>query len=181
MLRGSDIPTITRLYADSHQATAVIGPIGIVVWRGVTTPTAVARVRAAGLAALELSPGGIGMIGVVEHGAQLPDAECRKLSAQVNDELAQMGAVGLAAVMPMSGFTGACMRGVVTGLSLLARSRYPFRAYETSADACSWLSTLLGNSKTNWKVSASLLDDLREEYRKIWSDRPDARPVVWTT
>ncbi|HEY5958453.1 MAG TPA: hypothetical protein VIV60_17940 [Polyangiaceae bacterium] len=181
MLWGANIPTITRLYADPHQATAVIGPFGVVVWRGVTTPAAVARVRAAGVAALELSPGGIGMIGVVEQGAQVPDAECRRLSAQVNDELASMGVVGLAAVMPMSGFTGACMRGVVTGLNLLARNRYPFRAYESSAEACSWLSKLLSNSKTNWRATASVLDDFREEYRRIWSERPDAQPIVWTT
>lgn len=159
-----------HLHADQHQATAVFGRIGVVVWRGDATLPAVHRVRDMGLATLGSSTQPIGLIGIVENSATAPDEAARRLSAQVNDELAHLGAVGFAAVLPQPGFAGAWVRGVVTGLNLLARRRYPFRTYESSSEACSWLFELLEDTSTSWKSTAEAIELFREDYRRCWAD-----------
>jgi hypothetical protein len=162
------VAVLKELYMDCDQATAVIGRFGVVVWRGETTPTGVSRVRQMGLAVLARSPGSVGLIGIVEKTAKVPDANNRRLSAQVNDELASKGAVALAAVMPMSGFAGACIRGVVTGLNLMARNRYQFHTFESTTAACGWLSGMLRDPRLDWRTAAITIEEFRETYRNFW-------------
>lgn len=169
MSRSGMISIVKPLYLDCNQATAIAGPFGIVLWRGDTTPAAVVRVRKMGLETIQEAGGGpIGLIGIVETTAKVPDAECRRLSARINDELIGLGAVGLAAVIPGSGFSGAWIRGVVTALNLMARNRYPFRAIESTVDACSWLANLIGDQSINAQRYASAIDEFRVEYARAW-------------
>jgi hypothetical protein len=157
------------LYVDQHQATLVIGPVGVVVWRGEASLTAVQRVRDLGLFAAEVSPRGFGMIGVVEATAKAPTSESRQLSAAINDELARRGATGFAAIVPQPGFAGAWIRAVVTSLNWLARNQYSFKAYESTEQACRWLLEPLTIDAGECQQIVSQLDAFREDYGKAWS------------
>ncbi|HEY5958661.1 MAG TPA: hypothetical protein VIV60_19005 [Polyangiaceae bacterium] len=152
------------LFVDQHHATLIVGPLGVVVWRGEASPSAVRRVLELGIATAAANPSGFGMIGVVELGAKAPDATSRQLSASINDELAAKGAVGFAAIIPQPGFAGAWIRAVVTSLNWLARNDYPFRAYESSEMACQWLLQSLLSSPAEYQEVARVLDAFRERY-----------------
>jgi len=173
---------VRPLYVDCNQATAIAGPFGVVLWRGETTPAAVTRVRQMGLATIQQSQCAVGLIGIVENTAKVPDPECRRLSAKVNDELVNSGAVGLAAVIPGSGFSGAWIRGVVTALHLMARHRYPFRALESTTQACGWLAALIGESSLNWQKYADAIEEFRSEYAGAWTrelyDTPQGQEIA---
>lgn len=136
-------PSCQVLHMDANLATILCGPIVCVIWRGVADSFGNLQVQTAGVQALKQHPAGIGVIGVVEDTHQVPNAEARKSSAQVNDRLAEFGAVGFAGVLPLKGFTGAWTRGVVTGLTLLARRRYPFHVFQYEEEATKWLAQLL--------------------------------------
>ncbi|MGC4065517.1 MAG: hypothetical protein QM784_12895 [Polyangiaceae bacterium] len=138
--------TLRRLHMDRDQATAIVGRFGIVIWRGETTVAGVEHVREMGLELLRQAEPPACMLGIVENTAAVPNADTRRLSAKINDEMAEKGVVGYAALIPTPGFAGAWIRGVVTALNLLARRRYPFRVFESTDDACSWLAQVLGDS-----------------------------------
>jgi hypothetical protein len=158
-----------RLYWDCDQATAIFGRFGVVIWRGETTLAAVDRVREMGLELVRQSPPRC-IIGVVEETTKIPSADARKQSAKVNDELAEMGVVGYAGVMPRTGFSGAWIRGVITALHLMARKPYPFRVFESSGEACSWLVSMLGDPNINPKTVTAAIELFRKDYAKAWTN-----------
>lgn len=128
---------------DSNLATMVWGPIAVVVWRGVANAFGNQQVFRAGEHALQSFPGAVGIMGVVEATHQVPDAATRAHSARINDQLAGVGVVGFAGVLPLPGFAGAWARGVVTGITLLSRQRYLFQVYRCEREAVRWLGKLL--------------------------------------
>src|SRR5688572_18040934 len=91
--KGAIMANCRTLYASPEQSTLVCGPFGVVIWRGAATLAGINRVREMGLAALQSSPGGAVLFGVIEESAAMPDAEQRRRSAAVNDELAALGVV----------------------------------------------------------------------------------------
>jgi hypothetical protein len=109
------------------------------------------------------------MLGIVENTAAVPNADTRRLSARINDEMAEKGVVGFAAVIPTPGFAGAWIRGVVTALNLLARRRYPFRVFETTDDACGWLAQVLGDCTMASRGVAWSIERFRDEYVRFWA------------
>lgn len=160
------------LHMDSNLATAIVGPIVVVVWRGVADTFGNLQVQTAGIQALKQTPAGIGVMGVVEDTHQVPNAEARKSSAQVNDRLAEFGAVGFAGVLPLKGFAGAWTRGVVTGLTLLARRRYPFHVFQYEEEATKWLAQLLAERarvSCDPATVARAIRRLRREYAEYCS------------
>jgi hypothetical protein len=152
------------LYASPEQSTLVCGPLGVVIWRGAATLAGINRVREMGLAALQSSPGGAVLFGVIEESAAMPDAEQRRRSAAVNDELAALGVIGFGAVLGSQGFSGAIVRSVVTGLSQIARNRYAFRAFPTVNHACEWGAKLLGAASVDWRAHAAEIERIRYEH-----------------
>ncbi len=152
------------LYASQDQSTLICGPFGVVIWRGAVTPEAIGRVREMGLAALQGSPGGAVLFGIVEESATMPDAEQRGRSAAVNDELAALGVIGFGAVLGSQGFSGAIVRSVVTGLNQIARNRYAFRAFPSVAHTCEWGAKLLQTTNLDWRAHAEAIERVRYEH-----------------
>lgn len=157
------------LHMDSNLATIIVGPVVCVVWRGVADSFGNLQVQTAGVQALKQYPAGIGVLGVVEDTHQVPNAEARKSSAQVNDRLAEFGAVGFAGVLPLKGFAGAWTRGVVTGLTLLARRRYPFHVFQYEEEATKWLAQLL-HDRANVKCDAGAVARAIRRFRREYAE-----------
>lgn len=141
------------------------GPVFVVIWRGVTTPAAVRRLRDQVLEVIGEYPGETTVLGIVEDTAAVPNPEARRLSAAVNDELAGAGARAFAAVIPTTGFAGAWIRGVVTGLNLVARRRFPFRVFQDTFSACAWFAS---STQFHWNAGAAAkaIEQFRTEYAR---------------
>jgi hypothetical protein len=152
------------LYTNPEQSTLVSGPFGVVIWRGSVTAAGIDRVREMGLVTLQGSPGGAVLFGIIEESAAMPDADQRRRSAAVNDELASAGVVGFGAVLGSQGFSGAIVRSVVTGLNQIARNRYAFRAFPSVAHTCEWGAKLLRAADLDWRAHAVEIDRVRHEH-----------------
>lgn len=161
-----DAPKATsrELYADKDQATMTYGGLGVVVWRGECTLRGVQRVKEMGLAALANAPGGAMLVGVVEETSVIPSPEARRLSAEINDQLFDAGVFAFGAIFPDHGFSGAWKRGVITGLNMLSRRRYPFKVFQRPLEACHWFSDMPQAPKMDWALAAGALERFRQEY-----------------
>ncbi|WP_438003823.1 serine/threonine-protein kinase [Sorangium sp. So ce321] len=95
-----------------------------IIWRRETTNEGVRRLCDACRDFAKQHPRGIGLLTVIESGAPLPPAAVRK---ELADFLAGASAFirCSAVVVEGAGFRAAAVRSVVTGLSLVARQRYP--------------------------------------------------------
>lgn len=90
---------LTQVYADNHQATLMIGPVGVVVWRGESTREGVARVRKLGELLARQAARPLGLIDIIEPTADVPCLSVRMLHSKVNDELYANGVAGFAGVV----------------------------------------------------------------------------------
>ncbi|WP_437562178.1 hypothetical protein [Sorangium sp. So ce542] len=133
------------------------------IWRRETTADAVRRVHHACVEFAKQYPRGIGLLTVVEGEASLPPAGARKALASF---LAQASSVirCSAVVFEGSGFRAAAVRSVVTGLSLLARQRFPHKVCDI-AEAGRMFAEILPAATGVGVSEAALrasLDELRE-------------------
>jgi hypothetical protein len=165
------------LHMDKHHATFVWGPLAMVIWRGECDRIATHRVEQAGMEVLRRYSAA-GLIAIVEPTAVPPSSEMRALSAACNDRLARLGLVGIAGVLTQSGFAGSFIRGVITGLAMLSRADYPFKAFEGHVEAGSWLSQLLAKRSQRMDPTscARVVSECRRRYATFWSERYGANP-----
>ncbi|WP_437733469.1 serine/threonine-protein kinase [Sorangium sp. So ce1335] len=96
------------------------------IWRRETTEESVRRVSDACAAFARQHPRGIGLLTIVEGEASLPPAPARKALAGFLAEASAFIRCS-AVVLEGAGFRAAAVRSVVTGLSLVARQRFPHR------------------------------------------------------
>jgi len=158
------------LHMDEHQALAVWDHLVLVIWRGQVDANAVKRLETAGIDVLRQHPRGAGVMGVIESTAVPPSSEMRTLSAQSNDRLAKLGLVGIAGVLSHKGFSGSVMRGVITGLTLLSRSKYPFKVFENHEAGAAWLSKRLaaGGEQMGALECANVVGHYRRKYLEYY-------------
>jgi hypothetical protein len=84
-------------------------------------------------------PHGIGLLTIIEQHAPAPPSEVRAAVARFLSNCA--GTVKASAVaFEGTGFRAAMVRGVVTGVNLLARLPYPHQVFATVPDGANWLS-----------------------------------------
>lgn len=148
------------VHADKDYALGSLGPIYIVVWRNETT-LAGAQHLASGFGEFRRPGVAHGLVTIVEPGAPLPDSDARETIAKflraASDHL-----VVSAVVFEGEGFRGAAVRGVVTGLTMLARQSYPHRVFGTIDEAAPWYAS---HSPEEWRMMPSMLvagvNDLR--------------------
>jgi hypothetical protein len=135
----------------------------ILIWRAETTLDAVVAVRRELDALGRVFPSGIGLLTIVEQAAPVPPGEVRSALARV---LADYGASirHSAVVHEGSGFRAAAIRGVVTGLTMLARPPYPHKVFAAIEEGCAWLAHGLA-TRAGWDVDGEQLllavNDLR--------------------
>jgi uncharacterized protein (DUF2267 family) len=112
--------------------------VSVLVWGKRTTLHAIAGSERAILAHAARFPEGIGLLTVVEEIAEIPNDEERKALSVLLSSLS--GKVKRSAVAHEgTGFRAAAVRGVATGLTLLARVPFPHRTFEGMEPAVAWM------------------------------------------
>jgi hypothetical protein len=109
----------------------------LIIWTGETTEATI-QVAEAHVADLARQPGHLLLMNVIEEGAPMPSSRARKALAAVLGRFADAIAAS-AVVCEGVGFRAAAVRGVVTGLTLIARQPYPHKAFPTVETASRWL------------------------------------------
>jgi hypothetical protein len=109
----------------------------VVVWKQAITTSAVIALGNALHEAAAVSPGGrVGTFSVVERGYALPTSEAR------DQMIAAMRGSPIAFMLVMyeeSGFVAAAIRGILTGISLIAGPAMPIHLSATVADGAQWV------------------------------------------
>jgi len=109
--------------AGHDHALASWGNVQVVIWRHVTTLAGVRALRQACTDFGARNPEGVLLLTIIHAGAPAPLPRVRAELARFLGESSQIRAS--AVVMEGSGFRAAFVRGVVTGLTLLARQPFP--------------------------------------------------------
>lgn len=163
----------TLVHLDRHQALFAWKNVGVVIWRGATDAAGVRRIEYMAAEVLSRHPERMVIMGIVETTAVPPSEEMRVLSAATNDRLAQRGAIAFAGVFAQSGFFGSLVRGIVTGLTLLARNSYPFKVFSGHREAVAWFADLLGQrgQRLNVDECTAVIGDLRRHYEEVWNSQ----------
>ncbi|HZS40192.1 MAG TPA: hypothetical protein VFF06_25350 [Polyangia bacterium] len=123
-----------------------------------------ARLSRDGLKALAArQPSGIALLNIVEPSAPAPPSEVRGALARILTEFGHELKCS-AVVHEGSGFRAAAVRGVVTGLTLLARQPFPHKVFATVDEASAWMTDTLHKS-FGWTVTAVDLIDAVNDLR----------------
>jgi hypothetical protein len=133
----------------------------VVIWRQLTTKEGIAAV---GEALDHVSAAGqkVGVVIVIEPTAAPPSSAARKGLAEVFSSRADV-VVAVAVVPDGSGFRASMVRGVVTGLSLLARFPYPYKVFNKIDSATAWLAPQVGGAATKAALLANAIAQLRRQ------------------
>jgi hypothetical protein len=134
----------------------------IIIWRRETTAQGVADLRQA-LQRLGPTSTGVGLLTIIEPNAPPPTSEVRDGLAAVLGEFGKL--IKFSAVaFEGSGFRAAMVRGVVTGLTMLARMPYPHKVFAGVNEATQWLIPSL--QRIGWRDSAFELTEAVAELRR---------------
>ena len=112
-------------------------------WRSDVTPLIVGEVRRCMLGVAKQHPDGMGGFTFVHRGARVPDDGLRKQITKMRRESAY-AMKGGAVLYEGDGMRGALVRGVVTGLMLLAPEIYPHSVVATIPEGVGFLRKKLG-------------------------------------
>jgi hypothetical protein len=127
------------LHCDRTLATAEVGCVCVVVWRGAVTRVPFDRQRDALAGVLERHPDGAGFLCIVEKSAGPPDDELRRASAQmIKSHGATLKCV--ACVIEGDGFVASIHRSVVSGMILLlGRIKKHVSVFANVGQAAVWM------------------------------------------
>lgn len=132
-------------HRDAGLLLGSFGPVFVAVWSSKPIPALFELQRSGLAAAVQANPGRQLFLCVVSPKADPPEQAEREASAKMisahGDRLA-----GCACVIEGSGFRAAITRTVLTGISVLIRSRTPLAFFETVELAASWLQRRAGGS-----------------------------------
>jgi hypothetical protein len=130
------------LASEADYFAAAWGGLLVMTWRVNTTAHAVSVMRSVFWPIMAAHPTGTAMLTIVEVNAPMPDLPAREAVAGfMRDVGASVRASAL--VSEGAGFRAAAVRGVVTGLTMLARQPYPHKVFATVDDAGRWLVPLM--------------------------------------
>lgn len=113
-------------------------------WRGPATTLTVQRMRLQLLAHAKGHPEGGGVVTIIGRGVAIPPDEIRKAMVKARREASCYAMRGSAILYEGDGFRGSVVRGVVTGLMLLASDIYPQAVFGDIDLALVWVRTKLG-------------------------------------
>jgi hypothetical protein len=134
----------TALTDDADHCTGILGPVFVVVWKREVSVAAAKSIQFALRDFAAGSPEGhVALLTIVEEAAPMPSADSRTALANIlrfNAEELICSAVA----MRGSGFRAATVRGVATGLSLLARQPFPHRVFASIEQSSAWVVHMLG-------------------------------------
>ncbi|MFO0615572.1 MAG: hypothetical protein U0414_23465 [Polyangiaceae bacterium] len=138
----ADVPKV--LFDDG--LTAVVGWRAVVVsvWRKEPFPIASSRLAVEAMLAYgrTVAPTKVAVVVMLNPDVTPPNAELRAEMDRNARHLAAMTACG-ATIHSGTGFRAAAVRGVLTALQLVARSKHPEKVFTTDAAAAAWMTPLL--------------------------------------
>ncbi len=144
---------------DSAHVVATETSILFCLWRTVTTRAAVAELSRIAHELVEQSPRGISMLTVVEADADMPDSTIRDELAKLFKALAK-SVICSGLVFEGQGFKAATVRGITTGINLVARQPFPHKVFGNVPEAASWMATHAG-MKTTGDIIAKQTEEVR--------------------
>src|SRR5262249_34587794 len=141
MAKGSEVSSsnaFARVHVlDDNYCMATWRNFAVVIWRKDTTAEAVGQWRTL-LQKIATTSDAICLLTVVEPDARPPPSEVRDALAGVLGEFGKL--IKFSAVaFEGTGFRAAMVRGVVTGLTLLARMPYPHKVFAGVEEAVRWM------------------------------------------
>jgi hypothetical protein len=128
----------TLLFKDDDALIGTWDDFFLLVWRRETTLDAIAHANDLVRRFRGQRAAGIGLFTVIAEGAPRPSADARRALAKML-ESGEGQVLASVVVFEGDGFRAAAVRAVVTGLTLLARSSFPHRVFESRRDAARWL------------------------------------------
>jgi hypothetical protein len=142
-----DRPSIVTIDVTRDHVVAAYNRVIILVFEQETTLGAVVALRKA----LDLLdgkyPDGITLLTVVAENAPLPSQEARDAMATLATGAAGKRLRRSAVCFEGGGFRGALVRGVATGLQLVAKLPFQHRVFHSVELAAAWLAPELGTSQ----------------------------------
>lgn len=160
--------TLQMIRLERDYCLASWGRVFIVIWRHDTTMEGVRELDRQLASYAPSAPGGCGLLTIIEQGAPMPSSEVRTALARFMTDGARV-IRSSAVAFEGAGFRAAAVRGVVTGLTMLARQPYPHKVFATMSEAAQWLCSSLQETAKHHIVSAELcraLEALRERVNK---------------
>jgi serine/threonine-protein kinase len=166
-LRRLASPRVLTL--DDDHLTAVWGPVFLTVWKKVTRPDYARSIQFAVRDLAHSVPNErVACLTIIEEKAELPNAESRTAVANIfRFNLEHI--VCSANVMEGEGFRAAAVRGVVTGIALVARQPFPNHVFSSVSQAARWIAQAFakeGDHVTASRLSASDLIDAVDQVRR---------------
>jgi hypothetical protein len=142
-----DRPAIITVDATRDHVVATYNRVILLVFERDTTLGAVVALRKA-LDYLDGKyPSGIALLTVVSENAPLPSQEARDAMSSVATGAAGKRLRRSAVVFEGGGFRSALVRGVATGLQLVAKLPFPHRVFHSVELAAAWLAPELGSQQ----------------------------------
>ena len=131
---------------DEIQTVATFGPLVVLCWRGQADAQRSQRQHDL-IVEIARSKEVLAMVVLLEPNASPPDGASREILRK-SMLISPQKTVAAAYVIRDEGFGGAIKRGVITGLSLMAKQPYPVRTFQTDGEALLWLESLLRSRNT---------------------------------
>jgi hypothetical protein len=159
---SAGVTTLRVAARDRHHALGSWRNVVLVVWREETQIPAIVRTSQL-IGELAQRHGRIALVQIVEQTAVPPESDIRKAISDMlkkhSDHL-----ISSAVVFEGSGFRAAGVRGVVTAISLLSRTKFPHVIFASPPAALNWTSRHLGTDGPVWTDQAlRVVDELRAE------------------
>ncbi len=160
-------PAVVRAQ-DEHHCIATWRNVYIVIWRHETQLPAVKSLASHLAQFAEVPAKGCTLLTIIEAGAPMPSADARSELARFMTSAANR-LKSSAVAFEGAGFRAAAVRGVVTGLTMLARQPYPHKIFSTVPEAAQWLATSMPVTAQAPVEAAALItavDGLRAQLAK---------------
>ena len=127
------------LHHDATLATAEVGQVCVVIWRGAVTKEPFERQRSALAGVVERHPEGAGLLVVVETTAKPPDDELRRASAEMVKTHGKVLRC-VACVVEGTGFIASINRSAISAMLLLVGPKHTrVGVFATVSEAASWV------------------------------------------
>lgn len=159
--------------ATGDHAVASSDDVFVIVWRYRTTHEGVRACHRNFEKFSALHPQGAGLVTVVELGAPLPPADVRQAIANLLASFAPVVKAS-ALVHEGEGFRAAAVRGVVTGLTMLATVPYPHKVFATVEEGGRWMFSEGGFRPARVRTSDELARDIKTMRSEIARTVPKA-------
>ena len=138
LFQPSTNPEPQLYHVDHDMAVGSGSNVLVIAWRDRTTLSGVELCNAYFQAACRGQGNIFALVTIVENGAKLPEARERKRLAELLSDSSDWLQVSTL-VFEGSGFLAATIRGVVTGIALMANHSFPHRVFESISEAARFI------------------------------------------